>query len=96
MENTLGDKTILSLLKVVSMEEDKKQELITLLPAMNEEDRLDIFRILYELFAIQTDNKIAVEEAEMLAKKIEHPESFDWQEFSKIEEKILQEVISKA
>lgn len=95
MENILGDKTILSLLEIVDMEQGKKQELIALLPAMDEVDRRDIFQILYQLFAIETDNKIALEEAKMLAKKSENSNSFDWKEFEKIEEKVLKELLQK-
>lgn len=95
ISSILGDKTITSLLEIVTIDGQKKQELIDLLPAMDEEDRRDIFRILYQLFAIQTENKIALEEAKMLATKIEHPDSFDWAEFEKIEEKVLKEITQK-
>lgn len=96
MLSILGDKTIISLLNLTRMEPQKKKELIELLPAMNEEDRRDVFLILYQLFAIQTENKIAFEEAKMLRGKLNDPQSFDWKKFAEIEENVLKETISRS
>lgn len=96
MRRILGDKTIISLLDLADMEPQKKKELIELLPAMNEEDRRDVFLILYQLFAIQTENKIALEEAKMLREKMNDPKSFDWKKFAEIEENVLRETLSRS
>lgn len=96
MPSILADKTIISLLDLTNMEPQKKRELIELLPAMNEEDRRDVFLILYQLFAIQTENKIAFEEAKMLRERIKNPDSFDWEKFREIEENVLRETISRS
>lgn len=92
MTTILGDTTIRSLLNVVTMDAVERQEIITLLPVMDEQDRLDVLGILYQLFALQTENKIVLKEAEFLAKKLKQSGPFDWKKFSQIEQDILAQI----
>lgn len=92
MASILGDKTLRSLLQAVQMEDAKKEEVISLLPYMDAQDRVDIFWILYRLFALQANKKITLEEARILSDSTKKNE-IDWGQVGQIEEKVLKEIV---
>lgn len=95
MPNILGDKTILSLLDLVELEEERKQEIRDLLPKMNEDDRREVFEMLYQLFSIKVQKNTLAKQSKTLAQKTDDIHSIDWQKFNDAEKEALKEILSK-
>lgn len=96
MGSILGDKTIASLLDIIEMEPEKKQEIRDFLPSMDEKDRQDILESLLNLFSLQVQKEVTLKQGEMIAQSGQSPDSFDWQKFSNVEDEVLKNIIGKA
>lgn len=94
MPNILGDVTFTSLLELLEIEPEKKQEIIDLLPKMDEKDRSELFESLSQLFEYQLEKKVIAQKADMLSKE-KNPDNIDWQKFATIEKEALKEILSK-
>lgn len=93
MKNILGDITFTSLLEMIEMEPEKKQEIIDLLPKMDGKDRSELFESLSQLLEYQFEKEVIIKEADML--KGQTPESIDWEKFDNIKKEAAEKIISK-